>query len=100
MRARSKPVRFPGQIAWPSTISFCGLRKNLVTKQFTAVRCADVGQTYGGFRVRREATDLPRPHPILKVLLLLAFWLAIISLFRPPYQKFNASRCRIDKLPA
>ncbi|MDQ2825051.1 MAG: septum formation initiator family protein [Verrucomicrobiota bacterium] len=57
-------------------------------------------QTYGDFRARREATVWQRLNRVLKVLLFLAFWLVVVSLFVPPYKKLNASRAEIDNLQA
>ncbi len=71
-----------------------------MTKGFTAVRCANVEQAYGDFRARREATIWQRLNRVLKVLLFLAFWLVVVSLFVPPYKKLNASRAEIDNLQA
>ena len=53
---------------------------------------------YGEFRARREATVWQRLNRVLKVLLFVAFWLVIVSLFVPPYKKLNASRSEIDNL--
>jgi cell division protein FtsB len=69
-----------------------------VTKPFTAVRCADVDEI--DFRARREATVWQRLNQVLKVLLVVAIWLVIISLFVPPYKKLNQSRAEIDNLQA
>ncbi len=57
-------------------------------------------QAYGDFRARREATIWQRLNRVLKVLLFLAFWLVVVSLFVPPYKKLNASRAEIDNLQA
>ncbi len=65
-----------------------------------AVRCAEVEQTYGDFRARRDATIWQRLNRVLGVLLVLAVWLVIISLFVPPYKKLMQSRGEIDKLQA
>jgi cell division protein FtsB len=59
-----------------------------------------VDQAYGDFRARREATVWQRLNRVLKVLLFVAAWLVIISLFVPPYKKLNASRAEIDNLQA
>jgi cell division protein FtsB len=59
-----------------------------------------VDQTYGDFRARREATVWQRLNRVLKVLLFVAFWLVVVSLFVPPYKKLNASRAEIDNLQA
>ena len=71
-----------------------------MTRQCTAVRCADVEQTYADFRARREATLWQRLNRVLRILLGMAIWLVIISLFVPPYKKLNASRAEIDNLLA
>jgi len=57
-----------------------------------------VDQTYADFRARREATVWQRLNRILRVLLVLAVWLVIVSLFVPPYKKLMQSRTEIDKL--
>ena len=55
-------------------------------------------QTYADFRARREATVWQRLNRTLKVLLVLAIWLIIVSLFVPPYKKLMQSRAEIDNL--
>ena len=57
-------------------------------------------RTYGDFRARREATVWQRLNRVLKVLLFLAFWLVVVSLFVPPYKKLQQSRSEIDNLQA
>jgi cell division protein FtsB len=52
------------------------------------------------FRARREATVWQRLNRVLLVLLVLAFWLGIVSLFVPPYKKLKQSRHEIDSLQA
>ena len=69
-----------------------------MTKRFTALRCAEVDQTYGDFRARREATVWQRLNRILRVLLVIAIWLVIMSLFVPPAKKLKQSRAEIDAL--
>jgi cell division protein FtsB len=59
-----------------------------------------VEQSYGDFRARREATVWQRLNRVLGILLVLAVWLVIISLFVPPYKKLMQSRTEIDKLQA
>jgi cell division protein FtsB len=59
-----------------------------------------VDRTYGDFRARREATVWQRLNRVLKVLLFVAAWLVIISLFVPPYKKLQHSRAEIDNLQA
>ena len=55
-------------------------------------------QPYADFRARREATVWQRLNRILRVLLVLAIWLVIVSLFVPPYKKLMQSRADIDEL--
>jgi cell division protein FtsB len=57
-----------------------------------------VDQTYADFRARRETTVWRRLNRTLKVLLVLAIWLVIVSLFVPPYKKLMQSRAEIDSL--
>jgi cell division protein FtsB len=57
-----------------------------------------VDQTYADFRARREATVWQRLNRILRVLLVLAVWLVIVSMFVPPYKKLMQSRAEIDAL--
>jgi cell division protein FtsB len=52
------------------------------------------------FRARREATVWQRLNRVLLVLLVLAIWLGIVSLFVPPYKKLKQSRTEIDDLQA
>ena len=53
---------------------------------------------YGDFRARREASVWQRLNRILLVLLVIAVWLVIVSLFVPPYKKLMQSRAEIDNL--
>ncbi|PZR73751.1 MAG: hypothetical protein DLM52_10600 [Chthoniobacterales bacterium] len=53
---------------------------------------------FADFRERRDATVWQRLNRILFVLLFLAVWLGIISLFVPPYKKMQAARAEIDAL--
>ena len=53
---------------------------------------------YGDFRARREATVWQRLNSVLRVLLVLALLLVIVSLFLPPYKKLTQSRTEIDRL--
>ena len=57
-------------------------------------------RTYGDFRARREATVWQRLNRVLKILLFVAFWLVVATLFVPQYQKLNQSRGEIDNLQA
>ena len=53
---------------------------------------------YGDFRARREATVWQRLNRIVLVLLVIAIWLVIVSLFMPPYKKLMQSRAEVDNL--
>jgi len=57
-----------------------------------------VDHTYGDFRARREASVWQRLNRILLVLLVIAIWLVIVSLFVPPYKKLTQSRVEVDNL--
>src|SRR5436305_4222765 len=100
MPAKSKPARFVGRIELRNTISCCESPKNLVTKRFTAVISAEVDHSYGDFRARREATVWQRWNRVLLILLLLAVWLVIVSMFVPPYKKLKIGHAEIDILEA
>ena len=54
--------------------------------------------SYGDFRARREATVWQRLNSILRVLLVLALVLVIVSLFLPQSKKLTQSRSEIEKL--
>ena len=54
--------------------------------------------SYGDFRERREATVWQRLNSILRVLLVVAVVLVIVSLFLPPYKKLTQSRGEIENL--
>jgi cell division protein DivIC len=69
-----------------------------VTKPYTELQCVEVEHGYADFRARREATVWQRLNRILLVLLIIAIWLAIVSLFVPPYKKLMQSRTEIDNL--
>jgi cell division protein DivIC len=53
---------------------------------------------YGDFRARRDATIWQRLNSILRVLLVVAGVLVIVSLFLPPYKKLGQSRGEIENL--
>jgi cell division protein DivIC len=55
---------------------------------------------YGDFRERREATIWQRLNRVLRILLFIAIWLIVISLFVPPYNRLKQSRNDIDRLQA
>lgn len=55
---------------------------------------------YGDFRARREASIWQQLNRILRVLLVLAFALVIVSLFLPQYKRIQQSRSEIDALQA
>ena len=61
---------------------------------------AEVDQSYGDFRARREASVWQRWNRVLLTLLLPAVWLVIVSLFVPPYKKLKIGHADIDKLQA
>ena len=69
-----------------------------MTKPCTALHSAEVEHGYADFRARREATVWQRLNRILLVLLIIAIWLVIVSLFVPPYKKLMQSRTEIDNL--
>ena len=69
-----------------------------MTTQSTAVSSGKVEHTYADFRARREATLWQRLNRVLRILLGIAVWLVIISLFVPPYKKLMQSRAEIDNL--
>ncbi|MGH7981762.1 MAG: FtsB family cell division protein [Candidatus Udaeobacter sp.] len=69
-----------------------------MTKLWTPLHSAKVDHTYGDFRARREASVWRRLNRILLVLLIIAIWLVIVSLFVPPYKKLMQSRVEVDKL--
>lgn len=54
--------------------------------------------SYGDFRARREATVWQRLNSVLRVLLVLALALVIVSLFLPQSKKLTQSRAEIDRL--
>jgi cell division protein FtsB len=54
--------------------------------------------SYGDFRARREATVWQRLNSVLRVLLVLALVLVIVSLFLPQSKKLTQSRTEIDNL--
>jgi len=53
---------------------------------------------YGDFRARREATVWQRLNSILRILLVLALVLVIVSLFLPQSKKLTQSRTEIERL--
>jgi len=53
---------------------------------------------YGDFRARREATVWQRLNSVLRVLLVVALGLIILSLFLPQSKKLTQSRAEIDRL--
>jgi cell division protein FtsB len=52
------------------------------------------------FRARRDATVWQRLNRVLLVLLVVAVWLAIVSLFVPPYKRLKQSGVEIENLQA
>jgi len=57
-------------------------------------------ETYGDLRARREATVWQQLNRVLLVLLFVAIWLGIATLFVPPYRTLLQSRAEIDNLQA
>ena len=57
-------------------------------------------ETYGDFRARHEATVWQRLNRILFVLLFIAIWFGMGTLFVPPYKTLLKSRVEIDTLQA
>ena len=53
---------------------------------------------YTDFRARHEASLWQRWNRVLLVLLLLAVWLVIVSLFVPPYKKLKMGHEEVDRL--
>jgi cell division protein FtsB len=53
---------------------------------------------YGDFRARREATVWQRLNSILRILLVVALLLVIVSLFLPQSKKLTQSRTEIERL--
>jgi len=74
------------------------IEEELGDKPCTALHSAEVEHGYADFRARREATVWQRLNRILLVLLIIAIWLVIVSLFVPPYKKLMQSRTEIDTL--
>ncbi len=58
------------------------------------------GSGIGDFRGRREATIWQQMNAVLRVLLLLAVWLLLISFFLPPYKQLQRDRAAYDQLNA
>ena len=74
------------------------IQEELGDKTAYGVTMGQVEHPYGDFRARREASVWQRLNRILLVLLIIAIWLVIVSLFAPPYKKLMQSRAEIDNL--
>ena len=74
------------------------IQEELGDKAAYGVTMGQVDHPYGDFRARREASVWQRLNRILLVLLIIAIWLVIVSLFVPPYKKLMQSRAEIDNL--
>jgi cell division protein FtsB len=85
-------------IKLPTGISGARIEEELGDKALYGATLRRVDHTYGDFRARREASVWRRLNRILLVLLIIAIWLAIVSLFVPPYKKLMQSRAEIDNL--
>jgi cell division protein FtsB len=82
----------------PTGISGGQIEEELGDKTAYGATLRQVDHTYGDFRARREASVWRRLNRILLVLLIIAIWLVIVSLFVPPYKKLMQSRAEIDNL--
>ena len=98
--ARSRPVRFAGPIAWPSITNCSGSRRNLVTRRFTAVKCASGSPRLRRFPRASRGSIWQRLNRVLRALFVIAFLLVIVSLFVPQYKRLTQSRGEIDNLQA
>src|SRR6266516_3064205 len=74
------------------------IEEELGDKATYGITMGQVDHPYGDFRARREASVWQRLNRILFVLLIIAIWLVIVSLFVPPYKKLMQSRAEIDNL--
>src|SRR5213080_1267180 len=74
------------------------IEEELGDKATYGITMGQVDHTYRDFRARREASVWQRLNRILLVLLIIAIWLVIVSLFVPPYKKLMQSRAEIDNL--
>ena len=82
----------------PTGIYGARIEEELGDKAVYGATIRQVDHTYGDFRARREASVWRRLNRILLVLLIIAIWLVIVSLFLPPYKKLTRSRAEIDDL--
>ena len=82
----------------PTGIYGVRIEEELGDKALDGATIRQVDHTYGDFRARREASVWRRLNRILLVLLVMAIWLVIVSLFVPPYKKLVQSRTEIDNL--
>ena len=55
---------------------------------------------YGDFRARREATIWQQMNRVVRVLLLIAVWLLVISTFLPPYRQLQRDHASYEQLNA
>ena len=55
---------------------------------------------YGRFRERRDATIWQQMNAILRILLVIAVWLLMVSFFLPPYRQLQRDRAAYEKLSA
>src|SRR5438874_5613791 len=74
------------------------IEEELGDKATYGITMGQVDHTYRDFRARREASVWQRLNRILLVLLVIAIWLVIVSLFVPPYKKLMRSRAEVDNL--
>src|SRR5881296_2176206 len=95
---QSSPMIMRAYVKLPTGIYGARIEEELGDKAVYGATIRQVDHTYGDFRARREASVWRRLNRILLVLLIIAIWLAIVSLFVPPYKKLMQSRAEIDNL--
>src|SRR6059058_1910427 len=74
------------------------IEEELGDKATYGITMGQVDHTYRDFRARREASVWQRLNRILLVLLIIAIWLVIVSLFVQPYKELAQRRAEIDNL--
>ena len=95
--SKTLPIR-PCSTESPNAIRLLRIEEELGDKVMYGATMGKVDHPYGDFRARREVSIWQRLNRILLVLLVIAIWLVIVSLFVPPYKKLMRSRAEIDNL--
>src|SRR5438445_13612860 len=95
---QSSPMIMRAYVKLPTGIYGARIEEELGDKAVYGATIRQVDHTYGDFRARREASVWQRLNRIRLVLLIIAIWLAIVSLFVPPYKKLMQSRTEVDNL--